>query len=75
MPVPRSFDDLVAEAALDDETGGGEVLAGVPALPPLMAATESWPPNVTPGPIRLGDPVTLIAADLAGREVAPPLGI
>ena len=35
-----------ATAALDIQTGGGEVLAGVPALPPLMAATESWPPNV-----------------------------
>jgi SAM-dependent methyltransferase len=33
-------------AALDVQTGGGEVLAGVPDLPPLMAATESWPPNV-----------------------------
>jgi SAM-dependent methyltransferase len=33
-------------AALDVQTGGGEVLAGVPALPPLMVATESWPPNV-----------------------------
>ena len=33
-------------AALDIQTGGGEVLAGVPALPPLMAATESWPPNL-----------------------------
>jgi SAM-dependent methyltransferase len=35
-----------AAAALDIQTGGGEVLAGVPVLPPLMAATESWPPNV-----------------------------
>jgi SAM-dependent methyltransferase len=33
-------------AALDVQTGGGEVLAGVPAYPPLMVATESWPPNV-----------------------------
>ncbi|GAA5049534.1 SAM-dependent methyltransferase [Thermocatellispora tengchongensis] len=33
-------------AALDVQTGGGEVLAGVPTLPPAMAATESWPPNV-----------------------------
>jgi SAM-dependent methyltransferase len=33
-------------AALDIQTGGGEVLAGVPVLPPLMAATESWPPNL-----------------------------
>ncbi|POX41281.1 SAM-dependent methyltransferase [Streptomyces sp. Ru73] len=36
-----------ASAALDIQTGGGEVLAGAPKLPPLMAATESWPPNVT----------------------------
>jgi SAM-dependent methyltransferase len=35
-----------AGAALDIQTGGGEVLAGVATLPPLMAATESWPPNV-----------------------------
>jgi hypothetical protein len=33
-------------AALDLETGGGEVLDGCRSLPPLMAATESWPPNV-----------------------------
>lgn len=35
-----------AHAALDIQTGGGEVLAGVPKLPPLTVATESWPPNV-----------------------------
>ncbi|GGT73779.1 MULTISPECIES: class I SAM-dependent methyltransferase [Streptomyces] len=35
-----------ASAALDIQTGGGEVLAGVPKLPRLMVATESWPPNV-----------------------------
>jgi len=35
-----------ATAALDLETGGGEVLAGVPRLPRLTVATESWPPNV-----------------------------
>ncbi|MFJ6568240.1 class I SAM-dependent methyltransferase [Streptomyces sp. NPDC091292] len=84
-PAPRTFDDLVAEAAaapvegwdfswfdgrateerpswgyaglmagrlarataaLDIQTGGGEVLASAPALPPLTAATEAWPPNV-----------------------------
>ncbi|WP_040807946.1 class I SAM-dependent methyltransferase [Nocardia concava] len=33
-------------AALDIQTGGGEVLAGVPTLPRTMVATESWPPNV-----------------------------
>ncbi|RII20778.1 Methyltransferase domain protein [Streptomyces sp. YIM 130001] len=35
-----------ASAALDIQTGGGEVLAGVPARPPLCVATEAWPPNV-----------------------------
>jgi len=32
--------------ALDIETGGGEVLAGVPTLAARTAATESWPPNL-----------------------------
>ena len=83
--MPRSFEDLVAEAesvsvdgwdfswldgrateqrpswgyqrlmgarmaqsavALDIETGGGEVLAGVPWLAARTAVTESWPPNL-----------------------------
>jgi len=34
-----------ARAALDIQTGGGEVLAGVTQPPPVLAATESWPPN------------------------------
>ena len=33
-------------AALDLQTGGGEVLATVPAAPPTLVATESWPPNL-----------------------------
>jgi SAM-dependent methyltransferase len=35
-----------ATAALDIQTGGGEVLAGIPHPPPVLAATESWPPNL-----------------------------
>lgn len=35
-----------ASAALDIQTGGGEVLAAAPKLPPLTVATESWPPNI-----------------------------
>ncbi|MER7414701.1 MULTISPECIES: methyltransferase domain-containing protein [Streptomyces] len=35
-----------AGAALDLQTGGGEVLAEAEKLPPVMAATEGWPPNV-----------------------------
>lgn len=37
-----------ATAALDIQTGGGEVLAGARGhgFPPTMVATEGWPPNV-----------------------------
>ncbi|WP_328534463.1 class I SAM-dependent methyltransferase [Micromonospora zamorensis] len=35
-----------ATAALDVDTGGGEVLAEVPHPPKLLTATEGWPPNV-----------------------------
>jgi SAM-dependent methyltransferase len=35
-----------ATAALDIQTGGGEVLSTVPTVPPLLVATESWGPNV-----------------------------
>ncbi|MBJ6760602.1 class I SAM-dependent methyltransferase [Myxococcaceae bacterium JPH2] len=35
-----------ASAALDLQTGGGEILAQVPTLARLTVATESWPPNV-----------------------------
>lgn len=34
-----------AGAALDIQTGGGEVLAQIPHPPRVLAATESWPPN------------------------------
>ena len=33
-------------SALDLQTGGGEVLASIPLAPPLLVATECWPPNV-----------------------------
>ncbi|MFJ2028123.1 class I SAM-dependent methyltransferase [Streptosporangium sp. NPDC087985] len=42
-----------ASAALDVETGGGEVLAGVSRLAPLTVATESWPPNIARASQRL----------------------
>lgn len=35
-----------ASAALDIQTGGGEVLATIAQFPRLMVATESWPANV-----------------------------
>ena len=49
---PWGYSRLVAQrmatatSALDIQTGGGEVLAQIPHPPPVLAATESWPPNV-----------------------------
>ncbi|GGU94153.1 methyltransferase type 11 [Streptomyces litmocidini] len=50
-------------AALDVQTGGGEVLGGVPVLPPTMAATESWPPNVARATARLHPRGAVVVAD------------
>jgi SAM-dependent methyltransferase len=41
------------EAALDIETGGGEVLATVTRPPALLVATEGWRPNVAAARSRL----------------------
>jgi SAM-dependent methyltransferase len=43
-----------ARAALDVQTGGGEVLATIPTAPPVLAATESWPPNIAVARRNLG---------------------
>ncbi|MET9696339.1 class I SAM-dependent methyltransferase [Streptomyces sp. NPDC006529] len=50
-------------AALDIQTGGGEVLAGAGALPPLMAATESWPPNIAKATRLLHPKGAVVVAD------------
>ncbi|WP_236240111.1 class I SAM-dependent methyltransferase [Streptomyces sp. CC228A] len=58
-----------AAAALDVQTGGGEVLAGIPARPPLCVATEAWPPNVAKATALLHPLGTVVVA--APEE--PPL--
>lgn len=58
-----------ARAALDIQTGGGEVLAGVPRLPPLTVATESWPPNLARATALLHPRGAAVVAD----EDEPPL--
>jgi SAM-dependent methyltransferase len=35
----------LVEAALDLDTGGGEVVGEAPVLPPRMVVAEGWPPN------------------------------
>nr|CTQ94581.1 FIG01129200: hypothetical protein [Kibdelosporangium sp. MJ126-NF4] len=52
-----------ASAALDIQTGGGEVLAGVPKLPPVCAATEAWPPNVAKATALLHPLGAVVVAD------------
>ncbi|MDG4809882.1 class I SAM-dependent methyltransferase [Micromonospora sp. WMMD1120] len=57
-----------AEAALDVDTGGGEVLAEVPHPPKLLTATEAWPPNVEVARRtlrRVGATVVAVAPDSA----------
>ncbi|WP_425444155.1 methyltransferase domain-containing protein [Streptomyces uncialis] len=55
-----------ASAALDVQTGGGEVLDSVPVLPRLVAATEAWPPNVARATARLGPRGVVVVA--AGQD-------
>lgn len=55
-----------AKAALDIQTGGGEVLAQIPHPPPVLKATESWPPNIevaTRNLRRVGASVIAVADD------------
>ncbi|WP_043627104.1 class I SAM-dependent methyltransferase [Nonomuraea candida] len=50
-------------AALDIQTGGGEILAGLPKLPPVTVATESWPPNLALAAARLRPRGARVVAD------------
>ena len=57
-----------SRAALDVQTGGGEVLAGAGAgnFPPTMVATEGWPPNVAMAAALLHPLATVVVADPEG---------
>jgi SAM-dependent methyltransferase len=49
---PWGYSRLIASrlphvaSAVDIDTGGGEIIAEMPHLPPRMVVTEGWPPNV-----------------------------
>ncbi len=58
-----------ARASLDIQTGGGEVLAQVPVVPPVAVATESWPPNVAAATRRLHPRGIVVVVD----QDEPPL--
>ncbi|MET9343098.1 class I SAM-dependent methyltransferase [Nonomuraea sp. NPDC003804] len=59
-----------AGAALDVETGGGEVLAGARKLPRTMVATESWPPNIVRA-TRLLHPLGAVVVATSGEPPFP----
>ncbi|MGI5222662.1 class I SAM-dependent methyltransferase [Nocardia sp. CA-290969] len=50
-------------AALDIQTGGGEVLAEAEKFPPTMVATESWPPNIAKATALLHPRGAVVVAD------------
>jgi hypothetical protein len=52
-------------SALDIDTGGGEVLAEAPVLPPRMVATEAWPANAERARSLLGRRGVQVIGDLA----------
>jgi SAM-dependent methyltransferase len=60
-----------ATAALDIQTGGGEVLAGAGAehFPPTLVATEGWPPNLAKATALLHPLGAVVVAD----QEEPPL--
>jgi SAM-dependent methyltransferase len=68
----RLMGERIGRAALtlDIQTGGGEVLAGVPQRAAgAMVATESWPPNIQRAQENLRDKGVVVVAD----EDRPPL--
>ncbi|WP_406104315.1 class I SAM-dependent methyltransferase [Streptomyces sp. NBC_01003] len=58
-----------ASAGLDLQTGGGEVLAAAPKLPPLIAATEGWPPNVAKASALLAPRGVVVVASPEGAPL------
>ncbi|OXM64834.1 hypothetical protein [Amycolatopsis vastitatis] len=65
------FDELVAEAeAVSVDGWDFSWLDGRPSLPPLMVATESWPPNIGRASARLRPrgAVVVATADFPFRD-------
>lgn len=71
----RLMSDRLAKvsAALDIQTGGGEVLAGAPRFPPTMAAVEPWPPNAALATRRL-HPRGVVVVSVPDEKALPFAG-
>lgn len=66
--ISRRF--AAVSAALEIQTGGGEVLAGASPFPPTMVATESWPPNAALATKRL-HPLGVVLVATPDESVLP----
>lgn len=60
------------DAALDLDTGGGEVVAEAPTLPPRMVVTEGWPPNARRARELLGPRGVEVVEVAAGERLPLP---
>lgn len=71
----RLMSDRLAKvsAALDIQTGGGEVLAGAARFPPTMAAVEPWPPNAALATRRL-HPRGVVVVSVPDEKALPFAG-
>jgi len=71
----RLMSDRLAKvsAALDIQTGGGEVLAGAARFPPTMAAVEPWPPNAALATRRL-HPRGVVVVSVPDEQALPFAG-
>lgn len=73
---PWGYAGLVADrltsvsSAVDLQTGGGEVMARMPAFPQRMCVTEGWPPNVRRARAALG-PRGVDVVEVADGEPLP----
>jgi SAM-dependent methyltransferase len=61
----------VASKMLDLQSGGGELLAKVPDLPPLLVAVEGYPPNVAVAARRLAPRGAHVVAAPDDRPAVP----
>jgi hypothetical protein len=60
-----------ADSALDIDTGGGEVVAESPVLPPRMVVTEGWKPNAARARRLLGPRGVQVVATVGSRLPFP----
>jgi SAM-dependent methyltransferase len=63
-----------ARSALDIDTGGGEIIARMPSLPPRMVVTEGWPPNAERARRLLGPRGAEVVEAAPGRPLPFPDG-